>query len=48
MGKQVGFVFQLFYLLPNLTALENVMAPLLPYRRKLSFDLKKRAQELLE
>ena len=46
--NQVGFVFQLFYLLPNLTALENVMAPLLPYRRKLSFDLKKRAQELLE
>lgn len=45
---QVGFVFQLFYLLPNLTALENVMAPLLPYRRKLKFDLKKRAQELLE
>ncbi|MGH2497100.1 MAG: ABC transporter ATP-binding protein [Ktedonobacteraceae bacterium] len=46
--EQVGFVFQLFYLLPNLTALENVMAPLLPYRRKLRFDLKKRAQELLE
>jgi ABC-type lipoprotein export system ATPase subunit len=45
---QVGFIFQLFYLLPNLTALENVMAPLLPYRRKLSFDLKKRAQQLLE
>src|SRR5256885_10453814 len=45
---QVGFVFHLFYLLPNLTALENVMAPLLPYRRKLSFDLKKRAQQLLE
>ncbi len=46
--EQVGFVFQLFYLLPNLTALENVMAPVLPYRRTLSFDLKKRAQELLE
>ena len=46
--EQVGFVLQLFYLLPNLTALENVMAPLLPYRRKLKFDLKKRAQELLE
>lgn len=46
--KQVGFVFQLFYLLPNLTALENVMAPVLPYRRKLNFDLKQRAQELLE
>src|SRR5947209_2787244 len=45
--QQVGFVFQLFYLLPNLTALENVMAPLLPYRRKLAFDLKRRAEELL-
>ena len=46
--EKIGFVFQLFYLLPNLTALENVMAPLLPYRRKLDFDLKRRAQELLE
>jgi ABC-type lipoprotein export system ATPase subunit len=46
--EKVGFVFQLFFLLPNLTALENVMAPLLPYRRRLSFDLKQRAQELLE
>ncbi|HEX6479640.1 MAG TPA: ABC transporter ATP-binding protein [Ktedonobacteraceae bacterium] len=46
--EQVGFVFQLFYLLPNLTALENVMVPLLPYRRKLKFDLRKRATELLE
>src|SRR6266481_1253977 len=46
--QQVGFVFQLYYLLPNLTALENVMAPLLPYRRKLDFDLRQRAGELLE
>ena len=46
--EKIGFVFQLFYLLPNLTALENVMAPLLPYRRHLKFDLKQRAQELLE
>ena len=45
---QVGFVFQLFYLLPNLTALENVMAPLLPNRRKLGFNLKERAQDLLK
>src|SRR5579883_3067850 len=46
--QKIGFVFQLFYLLPNLTALENVMAPLLPYRRKLDFDLRQRAQALLE
>ncbi|HEX6482275.1 MAG TPA: ABC transporter ATP-binding protein [Ktedonobacteraceae bacterium] len=46
--QKIGFVFQLFYLLPNLTALENVMAPLLPYRRKLDFDLRQRARELLE
>jgi ABC-type lipoprotein export system ATPase subunit len=46
--QQIGFVFQLFYLLPNLTALENVMAPLLPSRRKLDFDLKQRATELLQ
>src|SRR5215469_5858695 len=45
--QQIGFVFQLFYLLPNLTALENVMAPLLPTRRKLDFDLQQRAKELL-
>ncbi len=46
--QQIGFVFQLFYLLPNLSALENVMAPLLPSRRKLDFDLKQRAIELLQ
>ena len=46
--QQIGFVFQLFYLLPNLTALENVMSPLLPSRRKLDFDLKQRAIELLQ
>lgn len=27
-GKQIGFIFQSFYLIPNLSALENVMIPM--------------------
>jgi putative ABC transport system ATP-binding protein len=43
--EQVGLVFQQFSLLPTLTALENVMLPLLPYtERRL---LRKRATSLL-
>lgn len=44
---RIGFVFQLFNLVPTLMALENVMLPLLPYRRRLPFRLADRAQELL-
>jgi putative ABC transport system ATP-binding protein len=43
--RQVGFVFQHFHLLPALSALDNVMAPLLPYR--VGFDREHRARELL-
>lgn len=43
--EQVGLVFQQFSLLPTLTALENVLLPLLPYcSRRL---LRKRALSLL-
>lgn len=45
---KIGFIFQLFNLVPTLNALENVTLPLLPYQRGLKFNLKKRARELLE
>ena len=43
--RTVGFVFQRYNLLPALTALDNVIAPLLPYRT--SFSKRERGRELL-
>jgi putative ABC transport system ATP-binding protein len=43
----IGFIFQLFNLVPSLTARENVMLPLLPYRQQ-GHDLKARSEELLD
>jgi putative ABC transport system ATP-binding protein len=43
--RRVGFVFQRFYLLPALTTLDNVIAPVLPLR--VGFDKRARARELL-
>ncbi|WP_214801698.1 MULTISPECIES: ABC transporter ATP-binding protein [unclassified Exiguobacterium] len=44
--ENVGFIFQQFHLIPTLTALENVMAPL--FGRKVSYDKKERALALLD
>jgi putative ABC transport system ATP-binding protein len=43
--RTVGFVFQGYHLLPALTALDNVIAPVLPYRT--SFNKRDRGRELL-
>jgi putative ABC transport system ATP-binding protein len=44
--RSIGFVFQRYHLLPALTAVNNVLAPVLPYRT--DFDKRARAAELLE
>ena len=43
--RGIGIVFQRFHLLPALTALDNVIAPVLPVRT--AFDKRARARELL-
>ncbi|MFK0111703.1 ABC transporter ATP-binding protein [Streptomyces sp. NPDC091217] len=44
--RRIGFVFQRFHLLPALTVLDNVLAPVLP--RRVDFDRRERGTELLE
>ncbi len=44
--RTVGFVFQRYNLLPALTALDNVISPVLPY--KAGYDKRARARELLD
>lgn len=44
--EHIGFIFQQFHLLPTLTSLENVMAPL--FARKVPYNKREKALELLE
>ncbi len=42
--KKVGFIFQHFYLIPNLTTMENVLIPVIPIKNNARF--KDKAKEL--
>jgi putative ABC transport system ATP-binding protein len=43
----VGFVFQQFNLIPKLTVLENILLPTIYTRKKLTYDPKNKALELI-
>jgi putative ABC transport system ATP-binding protein len=47
-AKQIGFVFQSFYLLPTLTARENVQVPMFEGPKRSSRERIQKADELLE
>ena len=44
-GEKIGFVFQVFHLVPSLTALENILVPMEIAGRR---DARRRAQTLLD
>ncbi len=46
-GKKIGFIFQQFNLIPNLTAKENIMLPMM-FQDKGLYEREKKAKELLK
>jgi ABC-type lipoprotein export system ATPase subunit len=46
-GEHVGFVFQQFNLINNLTALENILLPTIYTRKKTNYNFKEKAIELM-
>ncbi len=46
-NKTIGFVFQFHYLLPEFTALENVLMPYRIQHGRITRDIKKKAEDIL-
>lgn len=48
-NRDIGFIFQQHHLLPQLTLIDNILLPTIPFaRQKQDFNSLERAQELLE
>lgn len=47
-SKTIGFIFQFHYLLPEFTALENVLMPIKITGQKITKEIKERALELMD
>ena len=47
-NQEIGFVFQSFYLIPTMTALENVMLPLYVNKKMSKKEIKLKALEILD
>ncbi|MFW6078776.1 MAG: ABC transporter ATP-binding protein [Gemmatimonadota bacterium] len=47
-NRHIGFVFQFHHLLPDFTALENVLFPALPLAGRVTLEARARARDLLE
>ncbi len=47
-NRKIGFIFQESHMLPQCTAIENVLLPTIPFPEKSGNDYEKKAQDLLD